>query len=401
MNKIKHFPTFHFYPLKLKEVSEKIQEKYKDDSELPINIVRTKLPNLLARIRELSQELAEVRSFADSLKPIDINVLASGYPYEQENKNTISKIMIILLHRYNRIVGRRFWRHLQTSPHDSRIYEMLIYVFEQEDASFLGLKQSIRDQYNKMFTVSKVDIAFHMLATQIDSGINRIEESFKDWKIENNSMLANELWLLILEYQMNTVEFVELQDAEILRDKLNDINLKRYKQIIVNYLDALKSEEYDHLLFTQLINRLYDPRRDLSRWNNVSKDIITKVKQRLIRVELYDFFDSDSERFSYWAKYINYVNDVEFIEDPPIAAMYFGEFVVVEFADKGNAAYFYEQKGFAEHLAHKIRRKIYPSELKALDADYYIHKLSHTKKWHSRYDRYMVSFLNGDLNYKE
>lgn len=382
------------------KTSERIHQRYKYDSQLPISFVRKRLPNLLARIRTLGKGETELRNFANKLKPIDINVLASGYPYKEEYAKTVSKVMFILRYKYTRIVGRRFWGYFQISPLDKDIIQMLVYIFNREESKFMGLKKPIRKKLNDLFNSKQINNLLKEMSIQIDPTFTTIDTAFKDWRIEKDSTLAKELWLLILENRMNTTQFVTTQGVKLIRGKLSNVHIDRYKQIIINYLAALNPEEYDQLLFTQLIDRLNDPRKNKSRWNNIPEQVIKKVKQRLIRTELYEFFDSDSERFNYWSKYVNEVEDVDFNEEPMIAAMYFGEFVVVEFNQKGNAAYFYEQTGFSKHLAHKLKRDINESELKDRAASYYIHKVNHAGSWPSRYDEYMMNFLDGNLNYK-
>lgn len=394
------FPTFYFKPIKLQEEVRKLQVKYKYTDHISGNLIQRKLPNLLERIRMLGDSESEIIQFAKGLKPIDINILASEYPYEKEELTTQSKILVILNERYNRIVGRRFWNHYQHSPFDERIILLLQYAFKEEDPNFLGLNPSIRDKYNNVFSNSDFNSVLKELANQIEVNKSILEIMTSKWKIVKNTKLAYELLLIILEIHMKTPGFVELQGADTIGDKLNNINLQRYKKIIVNYLNAFESEEYHHVLFSQVINRLNDPRKNRARWSDVPEETIQKVKSRLIRDELFDFFDSDSERFDYWRKYINHIKSVDFNAEPPIAAMYFGNFVVVEFALVGNAAYFYEAEGFSKYLAHKIKRDISESELKDRDVYYFINKLNHAGKWQTRYDQYMVNYLNGNLHYR-
>lgn len=80
--------------------------------------------------------------------------------------------------------------------------------------------------------------------------------------------------------------------------------------------------------------------------------------------------------------------------------MYFKEFVVVEFANVGNAAYFYERNGFAENLANKLKYNVPESLLKDQNAPYYIQKLNHAGHWPQRYDEYMHYYLQGYFHYK-
>lgn len=400
MSRLSIFPTFYFTPIKLREASTKLQRKYKDGSQLPENLVRNKLPNILVRIRKLQQDNKQIKQYANTLKSLDLNVLASGFPYEGEGEQTIHKIVLILQHRYYDSIGRRFWLHFQDNPKHSMIRKMLMFAFNQDNKTFLSFSNNIRGAYKEVFNRYKNEELLPAIAQKMLVNEKLITEVLRDWKIEKDSIVETELWLYILEYQMNSNRFVNLQGSKVICGKLEHTTLDRYKGIIINYLSAVEAKEYNLELFTQLIHRLADPRENMHRWQGVSEEVIDKVKRKLMEIELYDFFGTDSERFNYWKKYMNHVKSIDYNEEPPIAAMYFDEFVIVEFAETGNAAYFYERSGFSKHLAHKIKRNIAESDLKDQDAYYYIHKLNHSGNWPSRYDVYMERFLNGDLEYR-
>src|SRR5699024_1489756 len=144
MNKTNIFPTFHFKPIKLGEKVQQLQRKYKEGSQVPDNIISKKLPDILIQIRQLNNDRDEVIKFARKLKGIDINILSSEYPYEQEDNITTNKIIMILIERYTSIVGRRFWTHYQHFTYDEKIVDMLSYVFATEDKNFVALKNIIR-----------------------------------------------------------------------------------------------------------------------------------------------------------------------------------------------------------------------------------------------------------------
>src|SRR5699024_1225537 len=139
------------------------------------------LPDLLARIRKLKNERAEIIKFAGTLKKIDINILSSEYPYENENETTSGKIIIILTEKYNMIVGTRFWSHYQQLPYDDNIVQMLSYVFQHENENFLALKSAIRKEYNDVFSTSNPKNIIIQLAQKIGSLRKTINESMKEW----------------------------------------------------------------------------------------------------------------------------------------------------------------------------------------------------------------------------
>src|SRR5699024_7664035 len=330
------------------EKVQQLQRKYKEGSQVPDNIISKKLPDILIQIRQLNNDRDEVIKFARKLKGIDINILSSEYPYEQEDNITTNKIIMILIERYTSIVGRRFWTHYQHFPYDEKIVDMLSYVFANEDENFLALKPSIRKNYNGMFNTNNTKKIINQISNEIGNTKEKISDSFKEWKVEDNSRLSYELWLQILETFLKKQWFITLQNPSIIKEKLNNIDLERYKGILTTYLEAVDYQTYNDELIAQVIDRLKDPREDLQRWIDIPESVIEKVKSYLLEKRLFLFFseDNDSERFNYWKKYIRYMDEIDIVKEPPIAAMYFPDYVVVEFANIGNAAYFYEKEGF-------------------------------------------------------
>ncbi|WP_428912058.1 EH signature domain-containing protein [Niallia sp. Krafla_26] len=390
------FPNFHFFPKELNEEVKSLAKKYKQADKISENLTRVKLPKLLAEIRALADDRDEIIRFAKKLKKLDINILATEYPYEKENKSTTRKIIIILQERYYRIVGRRFWIHFLLNPYDPYIINILNFAFTNENENFLGLQPSIRDKYQKLFSQSSSLIV--NMAIEIANEKRKIYESFADWKIKLESRLAFELWLTILELFINEEWFINIQGTNLIEEKLENLPFETYKKIINNYLTHFDFTEYHSNLLRQVINRMGDPRDNLHRWNGISDETINKVKTWLFKQELFNFLDYD--RFNYWEQYLRKVNDINMITDPPVAAMYFNNFVVLEFANIGNAAYFYEVDGFKKHIEPRLKTFIPESYLKDRHADYFINKLNHAGHWHSRFDDYMIHYFNGHFWYR-
>ena len=297
--------------------------------------------------------------------------------------------------RYNRIVGRRFWIHFQLNPHDPYIINILNFAFINENENYLGLNPSIRDKYQKIFSQSKIILN---MAIEIANEKRKVNESFAEWKIKKESSLAYELWITILELFIKEEWFINIQGTNVIEEKLENLPFEGYKKIINNYLIHFDFMEYHSDLLRQVIVRLGDPRISLHRWNGISKETIEKVNKWQYKQELYKFLDYD--RFNYWEQYLRKVKDIKMIKDPPVAAMYFDNFVVMEFANIGNAAYFYEVEGFKRHIEPRLKTFIPESYLKDRDADYFINKLNHAGHWHSRFNDYMVQYFNGHFWYR-
>lgn len=394
-NEKKIYPTFHFYPKALQEESIRVQKKYKHADRVSENLTVIKLPKLLEQIRALAEIDQVIIDFAQKLKRVDINILATEYPYEKEDKPTVRKIILILMEKYSRVVGRRFWLHFQLAPFDEQIIKVLNHSFDTEERKFLALKQPIREKYMIIFSSPKV---LEQLAYYIGSEQRPLKESFSDWKIDKNSRLAKELWVRILYTFLRKQWFIETHGVQVIEQKLENMQLSDYTLIIDTYLKTLDFNDYNTELLKQAVQRLLDPRETVHRWKEMSDESIEKVKKWLFRTELIEFLDY--ERFTYWEKYLRKIVDLKVVQDPPVAAMYFGDFVVLEFAHIGNAAYFYRTEGFSKFLAPKLTAYVSESTLKDREADFYIHKINHAGSWHSRFDEFMSRYLQGNYWYR-
>ena len=131
------------------------------------------------------------------------------------------------------------------------------------------------------------------------------------------------------------------------------------------------------------------------------------MKKWLYANELKKFFDSDinSDRFEYWKRFIDYMENVIPLKSPLVAFIYFSDFVVVEFGEMG-AAYFYHREGFEKLILprtkdYKFRNtsskatkesmlKEQSKELNGLSL--FINKLAHRGRWQRRFDTHMSQF---------
>jgi len=395
MNNQRNQLSFEFSPTQLYEEMKLLEKEFKNTDEIPESKIQVKLPRLLLMIRKLNNDESEIIQFAHTLKPIDINILASEYPYEQENKATVQKILLILTTRYNGVVGRHFWNHLQIMPHDLNVISLLKVAFKTESMAFLNLKGHIRLNYGRCFEREKVLIN---IAIMIGEEKRNLHDSFSDWKITENSPLALLMWRYIIVKHLKDKWFLERNESSLIVNHLERLGLDSYKKVISTYLNHYNFKQYNSNFLRQVIQRLGDPRTHPTTWRSFSSHANKQVIKWLYKRDLFEFLEL--ERFDYWKKYLDHVTDLEVIKQPPVAALYFDDFVALEFAEFGNAAYFYKSQEFLKYLSPKLRHNILESELKQKDAPFFIHKLNHSKDhlWHRRFDHYMTQFLNGNFN---
>ncbi|WP_175615433.1 EH signature domain-containing protein [Piscibacillus halophilus] len=386
--------SFHFKPTQLTEVAQKLQKKYRETGHLPEHVVRRDLPMLLKEIQSLSNHEEVLKEFADHLKNIHLKILSSEYPYNHDDEALLDKIRFMLEYRYNSYIGKRFWNHFQQRPDDQFVQSILSKAFETENSSFLGLLNRIRVQYNDIFNGSHI---IEEIALGIGNENDKVNDSFKDWKITTESGLSNKIWHFLIQNFINDSSFIERQDKGTLLKVLNHYPTQDYKQAMDLYLNSFELDDLHDFIMSLVLQRLGNPTESTLKWYRMTEESINKAKQWVYQQQLKEFLDN--ERFQYWKKYLHLTHDVKTINEPPISAMYFGDFVVVEFANKGNAAYFYKTEGFERTLSRNLKTGTKVEYLKNQYADFYINKLNHSGGWNYRFDTYMNQYLRGQYYY--
>ncbi|WP_206663469.1 EH signature domain-containing protein [Halobacillus salinus] len=365
---------------------------------------RKELPKLIEEIRKLPYQEPVLKEYAEKLISLEISILSSEYPYELSNEeHFLDKVVIVLTHSYNRIVGSRFWGHLHVIPEDKHVHQMLSVVFKEEDPHFLSLRSDIRKEYNQIFSKPAGDV-LRLIAERLGSLPQPLEENFEKWMVQEGSRLERMLWILILGKFMSRKGFLEHQNLKRITEVLDTFNPDTYKKLIIPYLQSNDFQNFKSELMKQLIGRLGDPRETTKKWRSVPGNAVKKVKSWLYKYDLFQFLDS--ERFKYWEKYVPNIKALNFEQNPPMAAMEFDRFVVLEFGNTGNAAYFYEVEGFNTYILPKFSITNVEGDLKDKEAHFYIHKLSHISNrgrptWYNTFDDYMEHFMKGDFKYRK
>ncbi|WP_077212397.1 hypothetical protein [Bacillus dakarensis] len=411
MSKSVVFHSFEFQPCKLKELAGFLENKYKDEKKYSSqNLKEDMLPPLLDEIRKLSNEKKFIIDYANNLSSKNIRLLAFYYPYiHNEKADTKKKIHLILKERYQTFVGGIMWNHFQNTPTDPIIISILRLAFNMENDDFLSLDKEIRNTIN--IAINQKNL-LHNLERYLSRQRKTLMDMFKIMSINPEGKLAKYLWYFSLKENLHKPSFLRKEGDLFILGKLHELTIKNYKQVFINYLSNVAVNEFNSLFLEQVLEKLKDPRKNDLDWKDMPPLCIEKVKQWLIRNELKKFFAEDTkyDRFRYWEKHTKNIKDVDFIENPMLAIMDFGEFVVVEFAETGNAAYFYRKEAFYNSMYIKVKYGNHsPNQIKQLlkskDADYYINKEIHSPSkpeppgWHTKFNGYMRAYMQGDFLY--
>ncbi len=396
--------SFSFQPSKLIAVKDDIIKKFPTKTDIfklkQRKAAEVDLEKLLAKIKET--KLSNINFLADELKKYEIIALINNY----------NKIPKELLEKVNKII-------LYKS--DNQLFDMLwnTYLEEHNNKDLISLINSLllkRENYNVKEQVLKIifdnkspHISFIAYYNNSNYGLFDLF-SLLDMVIENNftQVVAK---MIFNNCDKNTFNN---ESNENLLKVFSGLKLNELYSVVENYLLTLENDEFDESIMYKIKDRLGDPREDFSTaWNEINNKARDKASSWLNYKRLKEFFDSietDQEeaqkRFNYWEKHYNDMKKVEFVEDKLQLFMIFNEFVVIEFGDLGNAAYFYEKNYFDQNLAkymsksNSVSNTLLKKTSEARDTNKkYVEKLDHRMGdrgyWQKRADKMVDKFKRG------
>lgn len=403
-------PPFAFFPRQLTRERKYIEKKYANYEEYLLKEQSLqRLPQLLKKIRALPMQGSAIEAFAKTLSRFEVRLLTVEYPYTQEEADTVQKIHHILKARYTRDVGRIAWKVYQNLIDNKLLVSLLQHAFELENEDFLGLNSTSRDELNEAFQYKE---PVSIMGSYLTHSAKKAEKTLNSWKVEPNSLLEETLLYSMLLKGFTHNQIIDRESQKGIIAILRTFTLAQFQECIKVYVESRNDRTFHHLIVEFAVEKLGDPRENAKPWLFLSEESILDVKRYLNRLQLKKFFarDHNNERFHYWERYMKKMEDPIFLEKPNILIMYFDRFVVVEFADTGNAAYFYYRDGFDELILPRITSRNYrmmntarkysmfkDTRSKANGYPLFINKLSHNVSWKIKFERYMHYYLQGNF----
>ncbi|WP_342564834.1 hypothetical protein NST84_06690 [Paenibacillus sp. FSL R7-0345] len=404
------FYDFSFKPRLLVEERDKLEKKFKN-REAAIIKHRGKLilPRLLEVIR--STDFDHLTELAQNLKKMEVLMLIyNDYPFPEESPETLAKINRILTARYSAVVGKTAWNIFQHQVDSSAVQDLLSLIYEVDSFGFLMLDEKLQ-AYMESAINHNNGLAEGLVYAVLMAGI-KLDNAFHSLRIEKESNLESLLMDDVLKKALSSDEFIKREGTTFIVRVLNNYSMDEYKQLMRIYFENRDYTQFHTTIVQQAVERLRDPRERLTDWQFLNEGSIRQVQRWLIQRKLQIIFekDQDNKRLNYWKRFIDYMSDVELIQDPMIAFIYFEEFVIVEYGNIG-AAYFYHREGFDRFIHPMSRSKAFINSRSQQNREgmfkvpysyeqgipLFIRKLDHRGGWQSRFDDSMREYLNGEF----
>ncbi len=404
-----YFYLFSFKPQLLTDERIRVERKFKNKA---VDIIKRRGKMLLPKLLELIRitPIEKIEELAQSLKKMEVLLLIyDDYPFPNENQETVLKINRILTSRYSIEVGKTAWTIFQHQFEELLLQDLLRRVYQVDRFGFLLLDDRVQERmehaiYHKGGMVQG-------LTSMVLSMDMKTKDIFDTLKVEGESKLEATLMKSILEQGLATDQLINRDGTEFIVRLLDKYPMEEYKHLIKIYLEARKYKQFHANLIQQAVERLRDPRERMIDWEFLSDAALEEVKRWLIQKKLQIIFkdDQDNKRLNYWKRFIDYMQDVELIQDPMIAFIYFDKFVVVEYGRIG-AAYFYHREGFDQIIypistSYSFKNSRSRTNKEAMlkipertrkGIPLYIDKLGHHgRNWTGKFDNYMRHYLDG------
>lgn len=403
-------PRFYFFsytPKKLIEERVSVQTNF-SDAEKSVMKKRSKmnLPKLLEKIRQASYE--QLHELIGTLTRIDILLLIYEYPFPEETAETKQKINEILNQKYTPLVGKTVWMLFQQEVKDYYLQDLIKKAYWREKDTFLQIEDEFLQPMGKAFSQSG-DLIYG-LADELCKSKHQTKRILMKWKVKEGSVLEERLVYHMLEEGIGNDFIFKRDGTEEIINIMNRYSMNDYKTLMKLYIEARNHKEFHHTIMQEAINRLHNPNERMDDWIFLSEKGLEQVKRWLMANELKKFFDNDtnSKRFDYWKRYIDYMEKVIPLKFPLVAFIYFKNFVVVEFGNMG-AAYFYHREGFEKFIYPLINNYRFTNSRSASTREgmlkdtnpqsgeigLFITKLSHipSNGWQRKFDREMIQLL--------
>ncbi|MCK8827935.1 EH signature domain-containing protein [Natroniella acetigena] len=346
---------FNFTPQELIAVKEEIKRRFpsanQSAQERKNRYQQVNLEEILKEIEQLSDN--KLTNYAGGLKNREVYALA--YSFNQIPSNLLKQVKMILTYRFKKSMVKIMWNNFSKRPDN----QYITYFFKE-----------VIDQIKKIkFTNTPYNLIKGIFSAQepigwvIDYIIN-LNLSYSDWvdyfQLTESSELVQSI-LADLFTRANKRIFTQ-EDAQLIFDLFSSLGTESFRKSAENYLELFKVEEFNEELMYLFKDRIGDPVEDyFQSWKDISNIASKKARQWFNTKEMEEFFssiDANKEeaqrRFEYWKKYNHSIEKVKYVRNRLQLFLLFNKFAVIEFGEKGNAAYIYDRGYFNKHFANHM-----------------------------------------------
>jgi hypothetical protein len=376
-----------YIPKYLIEAEKSIRKRHAEMKIINIQDENVRINKILKEIDGLP--LNDIKKFAYSIKVRDVFLLVSHFAWNLQVKNA-RKIFLVIKQRYRKHFLKIFWQAFQQNYNNDYfnryLYEILL---NEKDYSILSIKAEQFENIKRWFQDDNILDNCTISFKENNYDLNKFS---KLYNIDFSSELMISIYFEVL-VNKNQELFMKQNTSDII-SMLKYFTKEKYCEFTDNYLTKLSLNDFNSSVMNNIINNIGTP-NDINKkifWDRISDSSIKKFNKWLIKNTLENFFD-DEERFLYWNKYLDVIEEVYHVKNKQQLFMIFKEFVAIEFGQKGNATYFYQKNYFYQYLfKYTTESDSRPNTFFKNKVNAIVHGI-HIGMWQQKFD-YIVRRLN-------
>lgn len=403
-NELTRFP-FIFFPDKLSNQCQELQTLFGEVEYQLHDPQSDHLSFLLERIRKTPN--SQLDHLSQQFNQMELDLITRPIPFENRNESMlVQKITHILTKRYTPEIGQQVWKYYQNNPEHKEVLPLLRYAFQIQDLE-LRFDDYEKKSWKILSQAMNQNDPIHDLANRLVQAKQPLK-ILSAWRVQPESLLEQTLLYTMIQIGLANDSWIKHNNREKwLIQQIKLLSMNQLKSLIQVYVQSRKADTfYAKELMNFFRNQLGDPQRKKENWKFLGVQALEEVRQYYMKSQIKKFFakDHNSHRFQFWEKYLDKVTIYELHKKPSVLFLYFSEFVVVEFAGKGNAAYIYHPQGFDQIVlprykkAPQTKKAFCLKELTAYSAEgipVYINRISHKGSWKKRMSEIIEGYLEG------
>lgn len=382
---------FVFVPKKLVLAAEDVERRFPASLAewFVTQVDRVDVKALLARMGEL--EGAALFEFGKGLVSLQLFALLQALRSLPDGE-LADKVAMVLERRFRPEFVHSAWQ-IYEERLQGRVLRIIRTAVERgEDVAVrLGVAERWRDLFRQGLAGVDPEVTW---ARQLVERACDLQDACEGMRIRTGSLLHTR----VLTRALTTASsgFLLAQRPGRLLAMLKTLQLDDLIVFAERYLTQLRMQDLDEQVMQCILHRLGDPERSLN-WRKVDPRAVKQFLQWYFSFCLKTFFSgsrADPERLVFWERFVEQFTALKMQNSPPVLCMCLKEFAIIEFGERGNAAYVYSMETYKLYFekfftgTYTIRNT---SDLK--DRDLATEILHHHSGWQFRASSWLNTWL--------
>lgn len=328
--------TFDFKPSAFSKSLEEIRARFPLIKEVIYTKKTDESADLVGRLSKLDD--SEIVDFALGLKTDELDLPLAAFKADIDNGQE-DRLETILKIRFRKKLFLLNWLILQNNYQNQKLKDSM-------ETLCRLMKEKYSEEYSETI-FAKIgrwgDDPVRSVMVLFKKEGSTLEEFFKKYQLLLKSKFS---YVFFVEYFINATQEEILNNRKLFILAANSYVLAESAAVLGRYLDIFSVREYTDDVMDIMVQKNSSEEQGNDFMGLFSGELKQKYKEwvRLRRMET--CFGRNSKKYSFWANYLDDIQEVETPENSRVVFIYFGTCVVVDMGEPEQHAYLYYIESF-------------------------------------------------------